>query len=139
MVTVKVEKLDRLKAKVAAITPAVRAEVRKAMEKGAEEIVAMARRLVPVDSGTLRNSIGWTWGSAPKGSIKLASAETGGDVLTIFAGNEVAYYAGMVEFGTLRQAAQAFFFPSYRANRRRVKAAASRALNKAIKKVAAGR
>lgn len=152
------------------------------MEAGADEIVALARSLVPVSSGALRNSIGWTWGDAPDGSLILGSVrkisrsrrkiKTKADVrreaglaITIYAGDDEAFYARWVEFGTqATQArgsrrnnrfrnifvatkeyrahaatpAQPFFYPAYRALRKSVKSRIRRAANKAAKLVAAG-
>lgn len=72
--------------------------------------------------------------------------------VTISAGNESVRYAHLVEFGTKPHPqggmfkgtqhpgtpAQPFFFPGYRANKRKVKSRMSRAINRAAKKVAAG-
>lgn len=128
----------------------VRQATRDAMEKGAGEIVAMARSLVPVlkepdkrrVAGALRDSIGWTWGDAPKGSITIASSSPigNGERITIFAGTRDkslgvadAFYARWVEFGTQDMAAHPFFFPSYRFLKRRVKGRITRAMKKAIR------
>lgn len=134
----KVQGLDKLRKKMRALPDVARKEIRAAMEKGANEIVAMAKGLVPVDNGDLRDSIGWTWGSAPKGSMTLAQAGEGDFRLTIYAGNDRAFYARWVEFGTEQNTAQPFFYPSYRALRKRTKSRISRAYTKAAKKVAAG-
>lgn len=130
--------LDELRAKVAAIPDAAHAAILKAMEEGAEEMVGMARRLVPVESGDLRESIGWTWGAAPRGAMILGTsrAAAGGDRITIFAGNEKAFYARFVEFGTVATPAQPYFFPSWRALRKRIKARNTRAVTRAIKGIA---
>ena len=67
-----VEGVAQLTRKLTKVIPArVKQAARAAMEKGAEETVAMMKRLVPVKSGTLRDSIGWTWGKAPAGSISV--------------------------------------------------------------------
>lgn len=137
------------------------------MERGAQQIVDTARNLVPVDELTLYESINWTWGDPPAGSITLARSSrrpSDGLKITVYAGNSEAFYARWVEFGTSphnvasgggtragqRQlrgggglghpgaAAQPFFFPAYRANRRRVRSAISRGINRAAKKVAEG-
>lgn len=119
------------------IPDAVRRQVRKAMEKSAEEIVAGARRFVPVSpgGGTLRDSIGWTWGDPPGGSLVLAEskAKPGDLKLTVFAGSKAAYYVRFVEFGTVSQTAQPFFFPAYRTVKKRVKSRTTRAMRKAIR------
>lgn len=116
----------------------VRAAVRDAMAKSADEIVATARGLVPVESGALRDSIGWTFGTAPKGALTLASASSsaGDIVLTIYAGNDQAFYARWVEFGTQAAVPHPFFFVSYRLNKKRAKSRVSRAVNQALVKAA---
>lgn len=86
------------------------------MEKGADEIVAMMKSLVPVDEGALRDSIGWQWGKLAKGkrglggvtAIATVEASLGGELtITIYAGGGEAWHARFVEFGTRPKAAQA--------------------------------
>lgn len=148
--------LDRLRRKLREIPKQAQVEIAKAMEEGAEEIVAMARSLVAVDEGTLRDSIGWTWGEAPQGSIVLGRVKgrrgrsSSNMRITIFAGNREAFYARWREFGTAPHVnaglypgtqhpgtpARPFFFVAYRANRKRVRGRVSRAVGKAARKVA---
>ena len=153
----KIQNLDRLQRKLKALPDAVRKRIKQAMAEVANDIVNMAKGLVPTDSGDLRNSINWSWGDAPKGSISLASvAGLGGAkdlTITIYAGNSEAFYARWVEFGTAPHvnggifegtkhpgtSAKPFFFVSYRANRKRGKSKISRAITKAAKDVAAGK
>lgn len=161
----KVFGLSKLQKKLKRLPDVAKAEIRKALEKSADEMVSMMKSLVPVDSGDLKRSIGWTWGKAPKGSISVASVTAAnlGDqlTLTIYAGDDKAFYARWVEFGVVAQSAgfkvtnasgrvrtsgrttngakaQPFFFPSYRANKKRAKSRISRAINKSAKQVAAG-
>lgn len=151
----KIQGLDRLRKKLIRLPHVAKQMIRQAMEAKANEIVAMMKNLVPVDDGTLRDSIGWTWGKAPKGSLTLASVQATGDsdmTLTIYAGNKEAYYSRFVEFGTARHdngglfagsihpgtTAQPFFFVSWRANKRRTVRAVRKASRDAAKKVAAG-
>lgn len=146
--------LKELQRKLDRLPTAAKARIRTAMEQGAGEIVALAKSLVPVDTGSLRDSIGWTWGRAPNGALTLGKVQTvGGDLtITVYAGNSDAFWARWVEFGTKSHAAggmfegatipdipaSPFFFVSYRANRKRVKSRITRAINKAAKEVAAG-
>jgi HK97 gp10 family phage protein len=58
--------------------------------------------------------------------------------LSIYAGNEAAFYCRWIEFGTINQPAQPFFYVSYRANRKKAKSAIRRAVTKSAKAVAAG-
>jgi HK97 gp10 family phage protein len=146
--------LDRLQRKLKRLPEAATTEIRAAMEKAAGEIVSMMKSLVAVDSGALRDSIGWTWGQAPKGSLTVASVTSAGGelTLTIYAGNSEAFYARWIEFGTNRHvnagkfagsqhpgtSAQPFFYVSWRANKRGTKRAVNKALRDSAKKVAAG-
>ncbi len=159
--------LARLERKLKRLPAATEAAIRAAMEKAADEIVALAQRLVAVDDGTLRDSIGWTWGAPPRGSLTLGkvarSAIGKGLTITVYAGNSEAFYARWVEFGTRPHAIEAvhaevlgadgrfgvrvdhpggmarpFFFPAYRANRKSAKARVRRATRQAARKVAAG-
>lgn len=146
-------KLDR---KLRRLPAAAKATIRAAMAEGADEMVAMMKSLVPVlkkpderrRAGALRDSIGWTWGKAPQGSMVLAmlkGAGMGGDLtITIYAGTrdkklgvDDAYYARWVEFGTTKMAAQPYFFVSYRANRKKAKSRIRKAINVSAKRVAA--
>jgi len=170
----KVLNRDRLRAKLRALSPDIKKHIQPAMEKGAGDIVAMARNLVPVGrSRALLNSIDWSWGAAPRGSISVSSGLIAGGLadlksnllITVYAGNEVAYYARWVEFGTQAATfggrvadrrtnrpgatrksyrthpgtpAQPFFYPSYRAYRRSVSNRITRAVRSAILRVANG-
>lgn len=120
-----------------AVPSKVKAEVRIALEKSANEIVATAKQLVPVDSGALRDSIGWTWGAAPKGSMTLGKVQTAPNsdrlAITIYAGSSEAFWARWVEHGTVDTPAQPFFFPAYRMHRRRARNRINRAIRKGLK------
>lgn len=140
--------LSKLQQRFRAVPKAVRKAAEKALEKNATEIVAMMKRLVPVKSGALRDSIGWTWGDAPKGSMAIGtvSAEEGSDMrITIYAGtrdkrlgNKDAFYAVFQEFGTKKMAANPFFWPAIRANRQRARSRISREVRKAAREAFGG-
>lgn len=177
---VKMTGLDKLIRKFQQLPPKAEKEIRLAMEKGAEEVVILAKSLAPLgistgrnssnNPGALRDSIGWTWGNkAPSGSIKLGSITNGGSgrrpgdlVITIFAGDDKAFYARWVEFGTKPHSisvknaptmkrggvnfgtrvshpgastSNAFFYPAYRAMKKKIKTRISRAINKSVKDV----
>lgn len=130
-----VKGLNELKRKLTVELPRdIDIAVRASMEKGAQELVDMMKRLCPVDRGDLRDSIGWTWGEAPKGAKVYAASGNAALRLIVYAGNDRAFYARMVEFGTMRTPAQPFFFPSYRSMRTRIKRRIIRELKKAVKK-----
>lgn len=161
--------LARLERKLGRLPDAVTAEIKAAMEAVAEDIMRLAKSLVPVEDGDLKDSIGWTWGAPPQGSISLGkvarSALGKALTITIYAGDDKAFYARWVEFGTAPHslakgadrsaragrgkkqdegdmhpgaAAHPFFYPAYRANRKSAKAKIRKATRSAAKKVAAG-
>lgn len=154
----KIEGADKLKRQMRIFPKAAREEIEKALTASAEELVKQARTIVPAEDGDLRDSIGWTFGEPPKGSLVLARAGgtpdwVGANLrITVYAGNERAFYARWVEHGTRPHTngglfagtqhpgtrATGFFFGSYRALRRRIRGRISRAINKAAKRAAAG-
>lgn len=137
--------LDRLTRKLTAIPRHVEAATIPAMESGAAEIVTMMKRLAPVESGALRDSIGWTWGDAPEGAMVLGRSKARGGpgrkFITIYAGSAQTMVgsraqfqlARLQEFGTQNMTANPFFYPSWRASRKRVRGRITRAMKKAIK------
>lgn len=159
--------LARLEKKINRLPKVAIDEIKASMAAVADDIVKLAKSLVPVDTGDLQDSIGWTWGSPPRGSLTLGkyvkSVLGKGLTITIYAGDDSAYYARWVEFGTKAAAAQPsrrnanykrtvimtkalaahhataakpFFFPAYRAHRKSAKAAIRKATIAAGKKVA---
>lgn len=118
----RVEGLERLKRRFATLPVRVKREVKVALEKSAEELVRFQRLLAPDDPATpppdLRSSIKWR-----DGRHELA--------VEVFTDD---FKARWIEFGTVKMSAQPFFFPPYRANRRRIRGRTTRAMNKAIKR-----
>lgn len=110
--------LDRLKR----IPPAVAARMRVAGQQGAAEISAMQRRLAPYRDGDLQES-----------TTYYARISTEGLTWYVVSGDDKAFYARLVEFGTPTTHAQPYFYPSYRALRRRAKARFTRAWRAGLK------
>jgi HK97 gp10 family phage protein len=121
--------LARLERKLKRLPEAAAAKIRGEMEKAADDIVGMMRRLAPVlqdeargrRRGALRDSIAWTWGKAPKGAgiVSQVKASMGGDLtITIYAGDKEAFYARWQEFGTVDMPASPYFYVSWRAGRK---------------------
>ncbi len=146
----KILNLARLDQKLKRLPSATKDTIRAAMEGQAQVIVDLAKSLVPSDSGALRESIGFTWGKAPKGSMVMGAVKSklADDLtLTIYAGNDEAYYARWIEFGTAQHIngglfagskhpgtnAQPFFYPAFRANRKGVKREIRKAVRNAAK------
>lgn len=140
--------LSKLQAKLRRLPESVRKNMRNEMAIQAEHITDMMRRIVPVSvdgshgnpPGTLRDSIDWTFGRAPKGSSVIAQVKSkiADDlVITIFAGSSEAFYARWQEFGTVNAPAQPYFYVSWRASRRGAKRALRKALTISAREVAA--
>ncbi|APX83812.1 hypothetical protein BV511_03155 [Methylorubrum extorquens] len=143
--------------KLALLPEAARREIAKAIEQSAEEIAAAQRRQAPKRTGALERSIVVSRGGVvPKyASVGRSGVTEKGDpdlTVIVSAGNDRVRYAHLVEFGTaphenkgLFEGSQhpgtrpsPFFFPVYRAYRRRVKSRLTRATKKAARSVAAG-
>lgn len=147
--------LDRLKAKLAKFPESVKAATKAANETNADQLVDMMKRLVPVETGALKNAIHKEPGGTET-SVRVAVGTLGGGI-----GSEDDYYARWVEFGTAPHSlekgasrkrnkkqgqgaqhpgakAKPFFYPSYRALKKTMKSRTSRAARKAIKDIAAG-
>lgn len=156
----------RFKGKISKLPATVAKACREAMEEVAQDIVDHMRDLVPVETGTLRDSIDWCWGKPPADAKLFTSIARGrrpdatdaDNRISIFAGSFEAYYARWVEFGTKARVgryrdasgrkrnagkrghaatpAHPFFFPVWRAHKRRLRGVITRRVNAAIKKLA---
>lgn len=133
-----VKGLDSLNRKLAKLPQVSKDRIREALAQSAREITNLMENLAPEDSGLLKGSIGWTWGAPPRGAVTLGTVERGDLTLTIYAGDEDAYYIRFLEFGTLKMAAQPFFYPAFRALRRRAKTRIARQVSRGLKQVANG-
>lgn len=111
------------------------------MEEGAQEIVDAMKMAAPIQSGDLRDSIGWTWGEVPAGSFMIDEIRSGknkGDQyatlrIKIYAGNRDAFYARFQEFGTRSQPARPFFFSTWKRERAKFRRKIRAAIRKRIK------
>lgn len=140
-----------------------RATVAAMEQGASEMVALMKSLAPKGTTGQLAASIGWTWGEAPKGSMALGRMRgrgaQGRKYITIYAGGGDAFYARFVEFGTQSHTiraknapalhlhggifveevqhpgsnAQPFFYPAYRALRRRVRGRITRQMKKAIR------
>lgn len=118
---------------------AIPKEARKAVEpalmKSAYDIQDRMEQLAPEDSGDLINSIEVT---GPGGTTPAYSQPGGATVVpensaAITVGNSAVRYPHLVEYGTRKAAAQAFFWPAFRLERKRALNRIKRAIGKAIK------
>lgn len=128
----------RLRAKIERLSASGKRAAREAIEGGAEEIAAAQRRAAPTESGALRDSI----------KVQRKAGEGGADIgVRIVAGDAKAWYARIVEFGTRPHIAggkfkgakhpgaraRPYFYPTYRAYKKRFKSRVVREINRAIK------
>ncbi len=136
----KILNLAKLDKKLKRLPTVAKDLIRAEMGKVADQVVEMMKRLVPVEDGVLRESIGWTWGKAPKGAgiVAKVKSKMGDDLtITIYAGSVEAYYARWQEFGTQDLPAQPYFYVSWRASRKDAVRQVRKASRQAAKKVAA--
>lgn len=163
-----VKGLDRLLRQIRAIPELQRQAAAEALALGADEMVAAIKRAVPKRGGKgphLEGTIKWSVtgqenaaGSGSKAQLAAARGDRGLS-LTITEGDEKAYWAYWVEFGTKPGTkgervtdksgrtrivqrnhpgtpAEPHFYPTIRAQKARVKARVVRSANKAAKAVA---
>lgn len=139
----------RLQARLARVPDIARIAAVRAMEEGAAQIVAEMKRAAPVlkspdkrrQAGALRDSIGWTWGDVPAGSFTIADIRSGknkGDQyatlrIKIYAGSKEAFYARWLEFGTVENPAQPFFFHVWKKHRAKFRRRIREEVRRAIK------
>lgn len=129
--------------------PAIaRAQIRKGLEESATQVTNMQKNLVPVSRIShrhVRDTIGWHWGiGGARGSIG-GTSDFG---LQITAGDEEAWWARYIEFGTKphRQGGiykrgnvmhpgtrpHPYFFAAWRALKKSVKSRMRRSLKRAV-------
>ncbi|WP_312358130.1 HK97-gp10 family putative phage morphogenesis protein [Agrobacterium sp.] len=126
---------ERLKRRLNAIPAAVKDAVTPALSKSGAELADTMRRLAPVKTGALRDSITVTLpGQAtPPYSQPGGSAVALENQVLVTAGNSDVRYPHLVEYGTSDTAAQPFFWPAYRLNKKRLTTRIKRAIRKAVK------
>lgn len=121
----------RLLKKLKAIPAAVRAAVRAEMDAQAACLVEQIRPAVPRDHGDLADSLEWRR-NLRGDKIGVIITEGGNDPSA--RDGKPGSKARAVEFGRPDMAAQPHFFPIYRANKRRIRAAVIKAARNAIRK-----
>ncbi|WP_424976813.1 HK97-gp10 family putative phage morphogenesis protein [Leisingera sp. S232] len=127
---------ERLKA----IPAAVVRDVQPALIKGAEDVAAAQRALVPVDDGDLKASITVTTpGQTTPGYAEGGGKRTAGsNQALVTAGNEKVRHGHLQEFGTVKQEAQPFMRPGYRLAKPKALRRIQRAIGQAVRKAAEG-
>jgi HK97 gp10 family phage protein len=123
--------IKALRKRLNAIPPAVREAAMAALLKSSDELVNAQKALVPVKSGTLRDSIR----AEPHPDELKVIVKAGGPTTTKPArsGQGSYDYSHAQEWGTADEAAQPFFYPAWRLLRKRFRNRTKRAVSKAIK------
>ena len=128
---------ERMEARHKAIPKAVLEAIQPTLRKAAADIVAEMQRECPVSKnsahgnppGALRDSITATPGGQPTPGHSQPGGSTvvPDDAVLITAGNSRVRYPHFVEYGTVKMAAEPYFFPAIRLLRERTKATISKA------------
>ena len=127
--------LKRFQERMRAIPKEVREAVKPALMKSGNELAGAMKALAPVDEGDLRDSIEVTGPGeqTPPYSQPGGSATVPENAVAVTAGNSDVRYPHLVEYGTTKAPAQAFFWPAFRSNRKRSTNRIKRAISKAVK------
>lgn len=117
--------------------PEIRASVAAAVLEGAEEVRDEAKRLVPTDTGALRDYIQVVRGKSndrlswlvglPKPKQRKGKPK-----------KEWPFYGIFVEFGTVKMRARPFLFPAFEAKRKAIFARIQKQVDRALEKVSRG-
>ena len=112
MVGVEVVGLDKLLARLTRLTRALDPEITKVLKEIAVLMRDEAKRIVPVDTGSLQSSIRTRSWAGMKGYTQWVGFSSGGYVTNPKPG-QIVRYMKFVEHGTSRQKAQPYMYPSY--------------------------
>ncbi|AXQ95119.1 HK97 gp10 family phage protein [Cereibacter azotoformans] len=127
--------LGKFQRRMRAVPKAAREAVQPALVRQAEALASTMRAVAPKDSGDLAGSIAVTG----PGQTTPAYSQPGGAMMVgenqsaVTVGNSDVRYAHLVEYGTTKNEAKPFFWPSVRLHRARAAAAIKRAIGKAIR------
>lgn len=130
----------RLERQLEAFPKEIIEQLEPALIKGAEEVAATMRLLVPEDEGDLKDSIAVT----PPKQTTPAYAEGGGkrtalpNQALVTVGNEIVRHGHLQEFGTVKHEAQPFMRPATRIAKPKAMRRISRAIGEAIRAVVRG-
>jgi HK97 gp10 family phage protein len=103
---------EKLEAFIAKLPQAIQQKAQAVFYKLAEGVRDDAKRLVPVDTGSLQRSIRIENISLPAGVIQALRVRAGGYVTNPKSG-KIVDYAAHVEYGTSRGRSQPFMRPAY--------------------------
>ncbi|TKA98544.1 HK97 gp10 family phage protein [Cereibacter changlensis] len=127
--------LAKFQARMRGMPERVRLGVIPVLAKQAEIMADTMEILAPEDTGDLKGSIAVT---LPGGATPPYSQPGGAKVLgpleaAVTVGNADVRYPHLVEYGTTKNEAHPFFWPSVRLNRAKAASAIKRAISKAVR------
>ena len=140
MMSAKVNGAKKMAALLDGLPKQIEDDIQRSVLKGANEIAAAQKTMVPVDTGALKDSIQVTGPGdrIPSHALSFGARRSGSTVgrleAVVTAGNSDVRYAHLVEYGTQNTDAQPFFWPGFRNKRERVNRRIKRETSKAIKK-----
>jgi hypothetical protein len=145
-----VQGIPELHRRFGRVAAKIKRQLRPELAAAAERIVGMMRRLRPAPE----IQIEWVWGPPPSGVISIGQVKAAledRDFISIYATASTSEYpagfpavARWFEFGTFQRyhrsgkatgaiAAQPYFYPAYRANRKAVRSRIAKKLKQATK------
>lgn len=107
-----------------AIPKAVREDVKVGLAEAADDLADKIKQAVPVETGDLRDS---TYASAP-GEHNLRENQA-----AVTTGDGAIHYASFTEYGTRHEPPHPFFWPTYYANRERIRAQIRKRISAVVK------
>jgi HK97 gp10 family phage protein len=125
MINLRVQNTKELIADLRKAGAEIKEDTRKVLKEMADVVADDARGRVPVDTGSLKNSIK---PSVSKRQLE-ASVSAGGNV-----GGTDTYYAVFVEFGTHKMPARPFLYPSGRAHEQETEERLTAVMYEALRK-----
>ena len=141
---------EKLRRRLTKLPQTVKDQIKRDFEVSAADLVKAMKATVAVDSGDLKATIQWNWATGKRPKYAQGSRATSDLSVLITAGGQVAgrdvRYAHIVEFGSAPHVqggqfpgtmhpglpARPFFFPVYRARRRKMRNQRRRAFRKGI-------
>lgn len=130
---------DKLRRRLQAIPKAAVAAVQPALLKAADQMADTMRQFAPDDPATGAPDLTTSIAVTPAGQATPAYSQPGGSMVVpenavaITVGNEDVRYPHLLEYGTSKMAAQPFFWPAVRLNRKKGAASIKRAIAKAVR------
>jgi len=130
-INIKWENLDQLIRYFERLPKELQKEVKPKLHESVERVRDEAKRLCPVDTGSLEKSIRIQAYSKPAGVMAKIGVSAGGYIINPKTG-KIVDYAGHVEYGTSKSPAQPFLRPAFKIEERNIRQEMMNAIRKAM-------